>query len=274
MSSIRVASFNLKHDFFLARHNRWQARRELVRQIIERTGPAIVGVQELVPAREDLRQMLRDYSAFGLGRGRRSGGEESAILVRNGDNVVRYDKTFWLSRHPEKRGSRAFFAAFPRICTVCEVEVGSLGRRIRIFNTHFDHLCGPARTLGAETILAYMHRLNEQEKLPCVLMGDLNTGPDSPAIQMLSHNLHHYPDIHLNSLYQYLDESEIIGTYHGFKGRRGKRVIDYIFFTDDFQVEKAYIDTTSLGGQYPSDHFPLVAELSLKDSGSQGEPQI
>ncbi|MCI8600043.1 MAG: endonuclease/exonuclease/phosphatase family protein [Oscillospiraceae bacterium] len=266
MSSVRIASFNLKHDFFLARHNRWRDRRELVRRIILEAGPAIVGVQELMPAmREDLRRLLREYNVFGFGRSRDLGNEESAILVRSADNVVCYDKTFWLSHHPEKRGSRAFFAVFPRICTVCEVEVGSLGRRIRIFNTHFDHICGPARTLGARVILEYMHRLNQKEPLPMVLMGDLNAAPDSLPVRILSENLHRYPDIRLHNLYDYLDRSRVTGTYHGFSGISRRSPIDYIFFTDDFQVENAYIDTGSVDGRYPSDHFPLVAELSLKE---------
>ena len=265
MSSVRVASFNLKHDFFLARRNRWQYRKELVQQLIEQVSPVIMGVQELMPdMREDLSQMLRDYSIFGFGRSRRLGDEESAILVHNRQNRVRFDKTFWLSRHPERQGSRALFAMFPRICTVCEVDVASLGQRIRVFNTHFDHTCGPARTLGARTILHYMHQLNQVEKLPTILMGDMNAGPDSAAIRLLRNNLHDYPDIHLQSIYDSLDPSGIFGTYHGFKGRKGKSPIDYIFFTEEFQVENAYIDTTSLDGLYPSDHYPLVADLCLR----------
>ncbi|MDD6032526.1 MAG: endonuclease/exonuclease/phosphatase family protein [Oscillospiraceae bacterium] len=264
MSCIRVASFNLKHDSVFARRNRWAVRRELVRQVIEQTRPAILGVQELMPAmREDLRSLLADYSAFGFGRSRNLGGEESAILVSSGNRVCS-DSTFWLSRHPNRQGSRAFFAIFPRICTVCEVDLEGIGRRIRVFNTHLDHICGPARTLGARTILQVMHRLNQKEQLPCILMGDMNTGPGSYPIQLLSNNLHQYPDIRLHNLYESLGEDEIFGTYHGFKGRTDRAPIDYIFYSDEFTVERAYIDTTSLEGQYPSDHFPLVAELNLR----------
>ena len=77
------------------------------------------------------------------------------------------------------------------------------------------------------------------EKLPTILMGDMNAGPDSAAIRLLRNNLHDYPDIHLQSIYDSLDPSGIFGTYHGFKGRKGKSPIDYIFFTEEFQVENA-----------------------------------
>ena len=107
MSSVRIASFNLKHDFFLARHNRWRDRRELVRRIILEAGPAIVGVQELMPAmREDLRRLLREYNVFGFGRSRDLGNEESAILVRSADNVVVVPSS-------GKTGEPGFFRRFP-----------------------------------------------------------------------------------------------------------------------------------------------------------------
>ena len=45
--------------------------------------------------------------------------EHAAILLRNTDLDLVYNETFWLSKHPERSGSRAYFAMFPRICTVC-----------------------------------------------------------------------------------------------------------------------------------------------------------
>lgn len=100
------------------------------------------------------------------GRARKRTNEHAAILVHEPDWAAVYDRTFWLSKHPEKSGSRAYFAVFPRICTVCEVYSKELGRTIRVFNTHFDHICGPARSLGVRTILEYMHRYNLREKMP------------------------------------------------------------------------------------------------------------
>ena len=42
--------------------------------------------------------------------------------------------------------------------------------------------------------------------------------------------------------------------------------IDYIFVTDEFVVEEVYLDTSSSEGRYPSDHYPLVAVLGLKET--------
>lgn len=268
-AALKVISFNLKRTMRFHTPNSWYRRRELVARVIEESGAAIVGVQEMLPAmKEDIRRLLADYRIFGWGRTRRQTGEHSAILVHAPDLRATYDETFWLSKHPNKWGSRAYFAMFPRICTVCEVYSEELGRKIRVFNTHFDHICGPARTLGVHIILDYMHRYNLREKMPTILMGDLNARPGSKAVKMLTNNLHPYADIHLTSVYSRFDKSRIYNSYHAFRGKcKGSRPIDYIFVSDDFQIEEAYMDTTNMNGRYPSDHFPLVAVLALKKNG-------
>ena len=280
-SAIKVASFNLRHDSFFGAHSRvrsWDARRELVTRMIRESGAAIVGVQEMMPAmKEDILSRLRNYQAFGSGRTRRLTDEHSAILVRNEGAKARFSDTFWLSKHPEKCGSRAYFSAFPRICTVCEVYVEEFGRTIRVFNTHFDHLCPPARTLSVRIILDYMHRLNKREKLPAILMGDMNAHPDSKPIRILSENRHGYDDIRLTNIFSSPRAGEVRNTYHGFKGRFKGSPIDYIFVTEEFEVDQAYVDTSCENGQYPSDHYPLVAVLRLKEavgteSAEQADP--
>ncbi|MGI5893527.1 MAG: endonuclease/exonuclease/phosphatase family protein [Candidatus Merdivicinus sp.] len=264
--AIKVASFNLKHDSFLARKNAWQYRRELISELIRQSNAAIIGVQELIPSmREDIMARLSNcYSIRGLGRSKNLEDEQSAILFKNDNVKICSDKIFWLSKHPEKLGSRAYYAFFPRICTVCEAFVEELGTKVRVFNTHFDHICGMARVLSVRIILQYMHELNQIEKLPTVLMGDLNAKPNSKPIRILSQNLHDYPDIHLTSIWQDFTQQEIFNTYHGFRGKRKGDPIDYIFLSDEFELEDAYIDQTNFNGRYPSDHYPLVAILRLK----------
>ena len=81
-TAIKVASFNLKHDSPLCRGNRWEQRRDLVTQIIQQSGAAVIGVQEMMPAmKEDLRLRLEGYDFLGVGRTKKLTDEQSAILV-------------------------------------------------------------------------------------------------------------------------------------------------------------------------------------------------
>ncbi len=264
-ADLKVISFNMRRD---TRHdylNSWKNRKTLAAQYIRESNAGIVGVQEVLPSmRMDLRRMLKEYSIFGTGRfsGRKlKNDEHSDILIRDDIAAVADYRTFWLSKRPDEI-SRAYFSVFPRICTVAEVRLKGTNQRIRVFNTHFDHICWMARSFSAKMILEYMHQLNEQEYLPTILMGDLNAHPNSKPIRILRESLTEYRDLHLNDVYEHCDS--IQNTHHGFKGKVKKKPIDYIFVSDDFDILNVDIDTCSFDGCYPSDHYPLVAQLRLR----------
>lgn len=280
---LKVISFNVKRDGFVGRRNRWEQRKRLVAELIQNSDATIVGVQELLPRmRADVQQMLQDYRVIGSGRyqGKNQYNDEhSDILVKNDQAAVNYHRTFWLSKRPEKAGSRGLLALFPRICTMAEVDVKELGCRVRVFNTHLDCLSGFARTLGVCIILEQMSRCNRKEKLPTILMGDMNAGPNSKCIRMLRENRHLYCNVHLQDVYDALGGVDRINnTYHFFKGeiKEGKKPIDYIFVSEEFEVVESQICTEHEGGQYPSDHFPIMATLRLRETptGKHPSPQV
>ncbi|MGI6029914.1 MAG: endonuclease/exonuclease/phosphatase family protein [Eubacteriales bacterium] len=268
---LKVISFNVKRDGFVGRKNRWDRRKELVARFIQNSDASIVGVQELLPRmRQDVQQMLANYRVIGLGRyqGKKAYNDEHSDILVNDERVeVGYHKTFWLSKRPEKAGSRGLLALFPRICTMAEVYVKELDCRVRVFNTHLDCLSGFARVLGVHIILDQMSRRNRIEKLPTILMGDMNATPNSKCIRILRENRHFHSDIHLQDVYDALGGVENINnTYHFFNGkiREGSAPIDYIFVSEEFEVVESQICTHHEEGQYPSDHFPIMATLRLR----------
>ena len=268
---IRIVSFNLKSDFLTRSKNKWANRRSLAAKVIKDSGAAIIGVQELLPhMRKDVGELLdMDYSILGFGRfsGRKPHKDEhSDIIIKNSSADVRLIKTFWLSKNPEEI-SRAYYAFFPRICTVAEVHLKEIDRTIRVFNTHFDHICGLARKLGAKVILEYMQKFNQQRPMPTILMGDLNAKPHSKAVRYLREHNKEYPDIHLTDVYSALHCCSVGNTLHHFNGKIkvGAPPIDYIFVSDEFEVVDSKIITDPVEGKYPSDHYPLLATLRLKE---------
>lgn len=268
--TIKVVSFNLRRDSGLARKNRWEVRRDIATNIIRDSGAAIIGVQEVLPLmRQDIRRLLSEYSVFGQGRmmGRRPKSDEhSDIILKNDDVEIASVRTFWLSKKPDTV-SRAYFAVFPRICTVAEVLIKKTGRRIRVLNTHFDHVCWLARTLSVRMILEYIEQANERCPLPTILMGDFNAGMDSSAIRILREHMNEYKNVTLHDVYGVLDFTPG-NTYHGSKGRvrPNSSPIDYIFVSDDFDVLDVETDKGNQNGIYPSDHYPVVATLRLRDA--------
>lgn len=134
-----------------------------------------------------------------------------------------------------------------------------------MFNTHFDHVSPLARSLGARLILEQIHRFNQTDPLPTIVMGDFNAKPNSKAVRIMRENLPGYQNVQLQDVYDFLD-SVIGNTYHGFKGKIKQKFkpIDYIFVSDDFEIVRASVDTTCYDGAYPSDHYPVSATLRLK----------
>ena len=265
---IKVVSFNLRRDFGPQRKNRWETRKELAAKVIEQSNAEIIGVQEFLPnMRKDLKELLDGYSIFGRGRlsGKKPNNDEhSDIIIKNDQVEVSQCRTFWLSKKPETP-SRAMFAVYPRICTVAEVKLKKSGRRLRVFNTHFDHVSPLARSFGAKLILEQIHNANQTDPLPTIVMGDFNAKPNSKAVRMMRENLSGYQDVRLQDIYDSVEQ--LIGnTYHGFKGKIKQKFkpIDYIFVSDDFEIVNASVDTSSFDGAYPSDHYPISATLRLK----------
>lgn len=270
---IRVVSFNLKRDFGipLRRSHKWMERREIAARLIRDSGASIVGVQELSPQmRSDVSALLNyDYTIVGDGRyasQQSSSNEHSDIILKNEDVLAGNVKTFWLSKDPD-RLSRAYFALFPRVCTVVEVRIKQLDRSIRVFNTHLDHMCGLARMLGVRVILDKMQQMNRENPMPTVLMGDFNCKPNSKPIQFLRGSMQKLP-VSLVDVYSHFEPEKISNTLHYFTGKikPGAQPIDYIFVSDDFEVLDVSIRTDSFEGLYPSDHYPLEATLRLRNA--------
>lgn len=269
---IKIISFNLRADFKRDKLNCWDFRKEHAMQIIKDSGASIIGVQELLPRmRSDVQRLLENYTVLGWGRykGRKPGSDEhSDIIIKNDDADVDFYRTFWLS-NKEDDVSRAYYAFFPRICTVAEVYIKSLDSTIRVFNTHFDHICGMARLLGVNIILRTMHELNNEKPMPTILMGDMNAGPKSKPIRVLRENRHPYSNVHLTDVYSRCKPESIKNTHHGFNDKSllamliDRAPIDYIFVSDEFEVIDAYIERSNKDGRFPSDHFPIVATLKL-----------
>ena len=121
--------------------------------------------------RSDIEQMLSGYMVTGSGRSRRLFNEHSDIIVKSGDAQLELADTFWLSKQPEKVGSRYGFAMFPRICTSAKVMLSG-GRHIRVYNTHLDCLSPTARAFEVLYILKRIDSDIPKEPLPYILMGD------------------------------------------------------------------------------------------------------
>lgn len=259
---MRVMTFNLKANYLLDRHNKWSERDQLVYDVIEKYGCDMIGLQEVTNQMEgDLKKHIKMYHHIGVSRTKNFFMERNTVLLKKKYKVLD-SKTFWLSKKPHKKGSSMWHSLFPRICTrvVCQDEYQ---RKFVIYNTHLDCLSPVARRYGLRVILSDMSHLRQKEKMPCILTGDFNAKPNSKVIKQFKEEAYK-----LNGLKAAQDiKPEIYNqaTMGYFKGKDRGLHIDYIFASEEFEICNIEIIKYNKDGKYPSDHYPVMAELKLKN---------
>lgn len=257
-AQLSVMSYNIRFATESDGENAWSRRKEYLASQVAFYEPGILGVQEALPEQlEFLDEELEDYKWFGEGRDGKDKGEFSAIFYNTQKFEVVDMNTFWLSETPH-RISRGWDAALNRICTYGLFREKSSGKEFYVFNTHFDHLGELARLKSAELIVEKIKNINH-ENLPVVLMGDFNLEPTSPA---------------LVPIFEFLNDSKAVatevvygpeGTFNGFKWEEPvTKRIDYVFTSaNGLEVLKYAVLSDSKDQKYPSDHFPVIAELQF-----------
>ncbi|WP_274362444.1 endonuclease/exonuclease/phosphatase family protein [Paenibacillus thermotolerans] len=258
-----VMTFNLRRSSWTDRNNAWRFRKRSVAETILRSGAEFIGTQEGLPLMlKELDGLLPGYGRVGQGRDGGSKGEHCAIYYVKERWKPAEHGTFWLSVTPELPASRGWGAMFPRICTWAVFEPADGGiPRLAVYNVHLDHISGLARERGAALAAARLIERRAASGVPAVLVGDFNSSPRRPAVAQLSAPPY--------SLVDACDElpggaAAAGATYHAFRGGgEGGKPIDYIFATDDIRIEQIVVDREKCLGRFPSDHYPVIAHISL-----------
>ncbi len=253
--NLNVMTFNVRLPVAADGPNRWEARRDLMASVIREAHPDLFGTQELFRLQgDDLVARLPEYTWFGRGRYGDDGDEHMGVFYRRDRLQVLESGDFWLSDTPDVPGSITWGHPLPRMVTWALFKRIADGKRFYYFNTHLPYRDEdePARVKGGKEILARLTRLPRD--VPVILTGDFNTGPESLVHQTLTSELQ---DAWLTAPRKSGPE----GTFHAFTGKPEKR-IDWILFRG-VKANSVRVITTSEDGRYPSDHFPVDAELTL-----------
>lgn len=258
---LTVQSFNVRLHVESDGENAWPHRVDAVVAILTRAD--LVGVQEALPEMlEDIDARAPGWARIGVGRNARGGGEFSAIYYRSDRFDLLDSGTFWLSETPDEPGSVGWDAALPRICTWGRLRDRRTGTVFVHANTHFDHQGERARRESARLLVA---RLGEiAGDAPLVLTGDFNVTPDTETYRILAAA---FSDARVSS---HLAAVGTAATWNAFGRTDLTDRIDFVFVSSEvFVVRFETLDGTIgdvLGTdnpRYPSDHFPVNAEVVI-----------
>lgn len=255
----KAMSYNIKYDNVSDTVNNWNNRKEAMVKLLKHYAPSFLGMQEVLYNQLTfLDEQLPSHRYVGVGRddGKQKG-EYSPIFYNTSEFEVLTSDTFWLSTTPELI-SVGWDASMERICTYGLFEHKASKQKVWVFNTHFDHIGTTARAKSAELIASKVKQMN-MDNTPVILMGDLNSPPESAPIQYLQQQFSYGQTSTKNSFYG------PTGTFSGFNPDKILDTrIDYIF-TDYLGVEEyMHIDDRMENNKHISDHLPVLARLRFK----------
>lgn len=260
---LNVMTFNIRLNIASDSLNAWPYRKDMAASQILYHEVHLLGVQEALHVQmEDLRARLPQFKSVGGGRDDgKEKGEYSAIFYDTTRLQLLKSGMFWLSETPEIPGSKSWDAAITRMVTWARFRDRKTKKVFYAFNTHFDHIGKVARRESAKLLLQKVKEL--AGNTPAVITGDFNAEPSDEPIQVLMDR---------EDPLKFTDSKAIsatghygpTGTFNSFKGKEiSDEPIDYIFLRGNWKVHKHASISQTWGGRFASDHFAVIANMSL-----------
>lgn len=251
----RIMSFNVR------RANDAQGsianRSQLVTEIIEQYMPDSFGVQEATPRWLSIIDNAVGDKYARVGRSRDLYGPfgEYACVYYLRDKYELLDSgTFWLSETPDKPYTKSFDSICLRAASWAMLKDKETGLVYTHVNSHLDHSKNEYTRVGqADVLMSKMEEFRKQGNV-CLTI-DLNTYVDSDVYASVTNKFDDAGAVAQNT------QSGI--TYHNYgrKEDKGQGPIDFVFITKGTKASTYKIITDTFDGMYPSDHYPIIADL-------------
>ena len=272
---VRVMSFNVRGASHRDGINVWEGRAALNVQTIKRHAPGVIGLQEVHAANLAVyKEELQGYDrimgpAYGTDRV-----EEFAAIFFDADRFEELESGgFWLSETPGE-SSASWGNEVVRSANWALLRCRETGVAFLHANTHLDHMSERARVEGNRLIVRQTQAtLKNHGNPPTIVTGDFNCKPGSAPYEV-------FLDEGFTDTFHAAGntDDEDAYTFHAFKGSRFKPSdtdkpfgrIDWILIKDPgghIRVRSHRIprDADEEAGLYPSDHYPVVADLDLAE---------
>lgn len=299
---VRAASYNIRLDTTESdAQNNWSNRKADLVALVKKIAPEIIGFQEVKPSQYDyLKGQLSGYTFYGRYRDNGSNSEACPVAYLKSRFDFLDGGTFWLSATPDAVGSVKWGngienSGHPRICTWALLRDKTSGGIFCFACTHLDLNAGP-RLAGMRLILSKLVAKYEAADVPLVLVGDMNAKETeytiTEAAAVMQDSLLFSKTTPTGSWRTFnawtwkpgeVSNADALANYSAQERSNnesilGGRRIDFIFSSFGTEVESFATRNDARPGKqyYPSDHYPIVADLrmSCENSLYQGKVRV
>jgi endonuclease/exonuclease/phosphatase family metal-dependent hydrolase len=255
--ALRVMTFNIRYREADDGVHDWPRRRATALARIRGFDPDLLGVQECSagPQTRYLRRHLGQWVFNGVPTRDPAWPIEMApLFVKRRTFAVVDTGHFWLSETPAVP-SRSWDAAFGRTATWAHLRHRPTGRSLMFLNTHLDYE-QEAGTRSADLLQTWIEKA--VRRCPVIVTGDFNANKRSSVYRRLTAS---------GSVRDVFKETRIGrtngGSFHAYGTVTPPQAIDWILVSRHFSVVSAAVDRYREGGQFASDHDPVIAVLTL-----------
>ncbi|MFP4679900.1 MAG: endonuclease/exonuclease/phosphatase family protein [Chitinispirillaceae bacterium] len=270
---LNVLSFNIRYGTAKDGRNSWSHRREQVIDLLKKQKADIIGLQEGLRFQlDEIRDEMNHYGEIGKGRddGKHSG-EHSAILYKTEKFKVSGSGTFWLSETPSVPGSAHWGNRHPRICSWVKLKDRKTGASFLVYNIHLDHRNSDSRWKSVSLLNQHIKN-HSRPGVPVLVMGDFNVGENNSLIKYIKGKEYFQQDkessrandFPLKDTFREVHPKAKGGTFHMFWGKNFGPKLDYIFVQPETDIVNARIIRSNMNGKWPSDHFPISADVIFR----------
>ena len=159
-----------------------------------------------------------------------------------------------------------------RPCVWAKLQHNATGKILYFFSTHFvvPSISKEGNAFNAENCIKYASELIGSRKIPSIIVGDFNATKGAPGFDVVEGSGRWHDVFYILKDEGMLDESETQkGTCNAkneqsISGWRPDHItIDGNLSAESFKTVRSKYPTTDGTEHYPSDHFPIVAELKF-----------
>lgn len=258
--TFRTGTYNLRLDIASDKENSWSYRAAAVKELIRYHDFDILGTQEAFDHQlQAIVSALPQYAVYGKGRddGMKAG-EHSAILYKKEKFELLNQGDFWFSETPDKPTLGWDATCCKRICSWVYLKHKQSKKTFYVFNAHYDHQGVIARRESSKLVLEKIKVIAGNK--PVIFTGDLNGNQQSEPYLIVA-NSGLLSDTYQQVQYPYA----LSNSFNGFGANlNGVAIIDHVFVSQHFKANQWGLLTDTYNGKYPSDHFPVLAEISFK----------
>jgi endonuclease/exonuclease/phosphatase family metal-dependent hydrolase len=129
------------------------------------------------------------------------------------------------------------------------------------FNTHFANDSDSARIMSSQILLKVVE---VAEGFPFIITGDFNMLPSSQGYAILTGPAESVPLLKDTYLISEKRPSGPAYTFNDFSDKQGTGRFDYIFVRNGMKVLDHYTFIKKEKGVFISDHWPVMASISIK----------